>query len=1245
MMDIATLSFGIDSSSAARGATALDQMAASARGATTAAAGVTSATDQQAAAIQQLNTTMQQMLGVQQQMLATQQQQSALIDDQVAKIERHAVAVGSLVLAYEGLSAAMSGALNLSGQVASTLAQGAINNPLATAVGFAALGPAGLATGAIVDGISTIKGAIGGLVDQVGHWSTSWQSFSDATVGQTTAMIAAFTGLALSTGIAVTALQQINQIAGSNGQQTFLQLAGAMGRPSAQNANVQGAATALGVNLSNAGPSDTQSKLIEITQALNQVADGPQRTALIQMLAGNADPATLAAIANQKPLSSGDLAYNATYNASNAGLNYARSQWDQIVGGVQPPGLVGVAPRTPYSGAFSPLNWFGAGLGPQSQEVYDQNANTISVNRGIAWSGLNPFSVNFAPFSGSTYSNIVQNGIPFDEKFLQNAAPGIFGAYTAPTASSANNVSVPGSQFSDYQVPKPQPAATPQQVQAGQGFLASVGVISGADQSYEQNLQKANDLLAVGAINVGQYNDAVSKLLDTFSRARDPLSNFTDSLDRANDLAGLQGNSLAIARGLQQAQQLVAADTKDPNAQLTGAQHDTVVSKIQTGLDKQSGLATSQLTTQTSSLQAQAAAALQGQGAVEKLQIAYQAYVQSLQPGAVDQATFAQQKQTQADLQRIAAGNSLVKTDMDQAASSMAVADAYSTSTAAGVAEEATQKSLLLVSQNKIAADQAQTVTQADLINQTASAIASASKQNDALGQQVQAQKLLAEAAGQGTAALQKQQVANQATAAFQQDMAIAQASLNTAKQNGDQATIDSTQRQIDKLAQLKQAYTDNATALQAYQQQQQAEQQLTQGQQTIAQLQMQLGLVQQLPAARQQDLAVMQATLQVQTQLSQADPATKQAIIDQATAIGQLQGAYQEAQQQQQLWTNALKNAANQIDNTIVTSIENMFDPKKATDWGTVVLDVIKKIAAEMLLLTVVKPAMGSLLDALDLGSVAAKLGYSSGGGGGLLSLIGGGGGGGGASQLFVGPDGSISTSPSSSSLIQGPGSPLSLGSSSSSSSLLSDASSLFGLGRNINSLFGSPGDSLFSGEGAFGGSAINDFFGGSGSSLFSGSGAFSASSINQFGASYLGLASGQITPEAMAAAQASPELLVGSGFDGTVDAAGALGATTLSGALPYVGAVITLAQAIASGNTGSIAGTVGGAAIGTIIEPGIGTAIGAALGSIIGGMFAGKISPPGSTANVGLNDDGQLAITGTGHFGGPGQPGAGAG
>jgi hypothetical protein len=79
-----------------------------------------------------------------------------------------------------------------------------------------------------------------------------------------------------------------------------------------------------------------------------------------------------------------------------------------------------------------------------------------------------------------------------------------------------------------------------------------------------------------------------------------------------------------------------------------------------------------------------------------------------------------------------------------------------------------------------------------------------------------------------------------------------------------------------------------------------------------------------------------------------------------------------------EQAWDNAFKNAANQIDNTIVRSLRDAFDGKKATDWGQTMKTILADLAAQIVNIALIKPAIGQALLAAGMTESAASFGAS---------------------------------------------------------------------------------------------------------------------------------------------------------------------------------------------------------------------------------------------------------------------------
>lgn len=1072
---------------------------------------------------------------------------------------------------------------------------------LAAALGVAYVGYQGISAVAsgTVGALSLLNTALAASAQSAASLFSTLTSGSlaDHLTAEAQAASQSLADLARQTGLSVAALYSMADVQKALGtstsqtQSTFLGVAAAIGNIGTSAAAARDAAAALGVDLSAYSDDQVPQAIDAITNALSHYADSAAKTALIKDIFGSDAPDFLRQLATSQ----------AAYNAAASAHADALALMDQRQADYNAE-LADLGAQLNSQGWMAWINAQIKGINDLftlSQQWKDNQA-IIAQQAGQSW------SIFFLELKNWTldFQNAWQGVVTYVTGSVQN----LQGVYDAPSPRGDTRDQVPQTAAQKLQ---------------GASFLGSLGDTGASGYvTFETNMKAAATLYDQGTLSAGKYADAVNKIEQTYKDAIDPIGKVVAQMDAANALfATPQGPQRNLQQFLLQQTPQNDVLSTDQTTRLTNAFNAQQAGKA--------GDLTTSNSSQIASLNAQAAAALYSAGAVEKLQAQQTAYQAVLAGSPLPQSILAENELAKAQAQRQLTTNTLLRTDAGEVSANVAIAQAYQESTAAGVKEEATQKALLDVKNLKIAAGSAEQVSEAALYVQVTASIAAGEKQADGLQQQVDASGRLAAAAGVSSQALADMTAHNQAVAKTATEMA-------TAIALGSASAVTAVQALQDRYENLYQQQTVNN-------QTQAANSQIQANSQNLQLLQLQLDTMSQMPGVREQSLAVAKEQLAIENSMASISPALKQTLLDQAAAQGQLTGAIQETQRQQQVEAQLARNLLQGVQQSFSDFFAAILEGGTST-WATLFksLETLAfKTLADILSATLLRPIAGSVLSALNLGSLGNSLGGGSSGGGmgSLLSLFGGGSSG---SPLQV-------TDASGNVIGTVSGSTLSLANtnassgSSGSSSLLSDASTLFGLGRNINSLFGGSGSSLFSGDGAFGGSAINDLFGGSGSSLFSGSGAFSASSINQLGANYLGLASGQITPEAMAAADASPELLVGAGVDGTVDAAGTLGAATLSDALPYVGAVITLAQAIASGNVGSIAGTVGGAAIGTAIEPGIGTAIGAALGSVLGGFFgASKVSPPGSTATLGVAG-GQLGVTGTGHFGGPGDPGAG--
>ncbi|WP_207553557.1 phage tail length tape measure family protein [Pseudoroseomonas deserti] len=86
--------------------------------------------------------------------------------------------------------------------------------------------------------------------------------------------------------------------------------------------------------------------------------------------------------------------------------------------------------------------------------------------------------------------------------------------------------------------------------------------------------------------------------------------------------------------------------------------------------------------------------------------------------------------------------------------------------------------------------------------------------------------------------------------------------------------------------------------------------------------------------------------------------------------------------------------------------------------------------------------------------------------------------------------------------------------------------------------------------------------------------------------------------------------------------------GFSSLSNVLGIAGAAL---PGLISGNYAQAGLGLGGAALGTMILPGIGTALGGMVGNLVGGLFGGQKQHKAASVQYGMNEDGQLVVTGS--------------
>jgi hypothetical protein len=342
----------------------------------------------------------------------------------------------------------------------------------------------------------------------------------------------------------------------------------------------------------------------------------------------------------------------------------------------------------------------------------------------------------------------------------------------------------------------------------------------------------------------------------------------------------------------------------------------------------------------------------------------------------------------------------------------------------------------------------------------------------------------------------------------------------------------------------------------------------------TQAALQLEISLQGQSSDVITEQLTLLKAKQDIDEKFPLLSEKEKDARLASVKATADLNAQLQEASRNQQRINDTLTSIGQTIDSAVTQNIEAALSGQKITAWHDIFKNVLVQIEGQLLSLSVIKPAIGSVLGFLGFGGAAQSFG-SLFSGAGILNPSGGG--------IFSGSTGTAGVT-GGAQIVDSSGNVL--GTISNAGSLLSSGSNLFGGGGG---LFGSSG-----GIGGFINNNIGTSLGFAPTGLLPGSGAGAGIFTN--------------------AATGATSDIAGSGVAG-----GLFGGTTLTSALGGVAAGATagsllnslLGPSIGGGKTlggtiGSTGGALAGAIIGSII-PGIGTLIGGLVGGSAGGLLGG--------------------------------------
>jgi hypothetical protein len=506
------------------------------------------------------------------------------------------------------------------------------------------------------------------------------------------------------------------------------------------------------------------------------------------------------------------------------------------------------------------------------------------------------------------------------------------------------------------------------------------------------------------------------------------------------------------------------------------------------------------------------------------------------------------------------------------------VANAYLDSEQAGIKAAAAEQARIDVMEH--GGDVAQQ-TQRILNQQAAEALTASAKAIPGLQLQTKETERLAEATKGGAAAQHDMELQNQATSATHDVVAKAEATGNAAyiaeAKNLEAVTLalikknDAAQTSVEIAKQINankdQIDIDKVEAQYAFQ--------------TTEEIQRQVALLQtkQFLLSKGKDL----------------NSAESQALLKNVDSLQQANIALAEQQRSAQRLNDVLVGVGQTIDQAITQNVSNALSGKKITAWHTIFKDALVQLESQLISMSVIKPAIGSLLGMLGFGGAASNFGTFFGGGGGasLLSGIFGG-------SLGGGGQGSSGAT----------GGPVTLEQRDKEGNLTGTLSTVSSVGSLANT-----------GSGLFGGGGSGGIFGGLGNFL-----------NNNVGTS-LGFAPTGLTQGTGAGAGIfSNAAGVTSDVAGGGVASGLFGGTTLTGFLGGVGAGATVGSLanmfigpmIGGGkSTGGMIGSTGGALAGAIIGsivPGIGTLLGGIIGGAGGGLLGGFFGPkPANNAGSG--------------------------
>jgi hypothetical protein len=252
--------------------------------------------------------------------------------------------------------------------------------------------------------------------------------------------------------------------------------------------------------------------------------------------------------------------------------------------------------------------------------------------------------------------------------------------------------------------------------------------------------------------------------------------------------------------------------------------------------------------------------------------------------------------------------------------------------------------------------------TQQILASQAAEALAATAKTVPALQQQIDATTKLANATGEGAEKAHEAALQNQVTAATHD-------ALNKAIATGNPALID----EAKNLTAVVEAQIRANDAAQTALQLRQAE--LNNGN-MVEQLQLEAQLQGQTSEEIQRQVSLLQAKQLLQSKGVDLASEEAQKYLASVDQLGKANIALGDAARNSQRVSDTLTSIGQTIDSDIMQNLEAAFSGQKIQSWGSILKSVLAQTEAQMISLTLIKPAIGSVLSASNVAPAAVQFG-----------------------------------------------------------------------------------------------------------------------------------------------------------------------------------------------------------------------------------------------------------------------------